>query len=773
MAILRGVLSESSEALTITLRVRGVVQGVGFRPFIYRLAHSYDLSGWVLNDVNGVLIQASGPSAVLEQFTAAIAKDAPPAAKVEDIQELERQKGLTGTHFVIEKSAAADKITTLISPDLSICPDCLSELFNPSDPRYRYPYINCTNCGPRYSIIEALPYDRPLTTMKDYPLCEPCEGEYHDPVNRRFHAQPVACPDCGPNIHYLDEAGQELASGDRVIKLAATALKEGQILAIKGLGGYHLACDAKNEAAVLALRQRKFRKEKPFALMVRSLADLQEYVVLDEVAQTVLNLSSRPIVLLPKGSQALPEALAPDNAELGVMLPYTPLHHLLFEAGAPSLLVMTSANRSSEPIAIKDDEALERLSGIAKAFLVGERPIARRVDDSVVSIMAGEPVILRRARGYAPAPVLRSERFERPVLALGAGLKNSITLANSGYAFVSQHLGDLDNLDAFTAFSETIADLCQMYNVNLADALIIHDLHPEYPSSRYAETLPGKKIAVQHHRAHIASVLAEQQAWDKTVLGFSFDGSGLGNDGNIWGGEIFYGSLNSGFKRVGHLQEAWLPGGDSAARYPEQAAVGFLHGLSTDLWQSYLAEKIIKVANSLINSGINTPKTSSMGRLFDTVAALCGFKRRMTFEGQAAIWLETQARKALSGKADFAAEPTKVYPLPFNGQSWDYRPLLEAILYDKQADTEASLIAWRFHHGLARALSIAATNLSSQYSFDTIVLSGGVWQNKLLHSLAVTGMQKAGFKLWWNKKVPPGDGGISLGQLALAVSKED
>jgi hydrogenase maturation protein HypF len=746
--------------ISVQLRVRGVVQGVGFRPFIYRLARRYGLSGWVLNDAQGVLIEARGAADTVADFVAAIQREAPPASHVEELLELLRRDGGEPGGFEIRESAGAASITTQISPDLVVCPDCLAELFDPQDFRYRYAYINCTNCGPRYSIILALPYDRPLTTMKDYPLCSRCEAEYHDPENRRFHAQPVACPACGPHLRYLDAAGQELAKGEAVINLAAFQLRNGAILAIKGLGGYHLACDATDTAAVEALRVRKFRKERPFALMARDLSAIAGIVVLDAAAEALLAGPARPIVLLAKGQKSLPSALAPDNAELGIMLPYTPLHHLLFAAGAPPLLVMTSANRSSEPIAYRDEEALTRLAGIADGLVVGERLIARRVDDSVVTIMDGAPAMIRRARGYAPSPVLRDARFARPILALGAGLKNAVALATGGYLFVSQHLGDLDNLDAFEAFQETVLDLTSMYRVDLTETLVVHDLHPDYPSSRYAESLPGPRLAVQHHLAHIASVLAEHGAWELPVIGFSFDGTGLGSDETIWGGEIICGSLAGGLERVGHLRRALLPGGDAAARHPEQAAVGFLHELDADLWRPLLSEKPVRVALSLIKSGLNTPVTSSMGRLFDAVAALCGFKRPMTFEGQAAIWLESLARQA---------HPSEPYPFPFDGATWDYRALLMPLLVDLRAGCEAVEVAYRFHAALAAGVVEAAVRLREQGHGSTVALSGGVWHNKLLHGLALSDLRQRGFTVWWNQQVPVGDGGIAVGQAALAA----
>jgi hydrogenase maturation protein HypF len=758
------LVEPNSEKCSVTLRVRGVVQGVGFRPFIYRLARRYGLSGWVLNDVEGVLIEATGPERALAAFTRAIRDEAPPAARVDAVEELERRTGAELNGFTIRKSERSEDITTLISPDLSICADCLRELFDPDDPRHLYPYINCTNCGPRYSIITALPYDRPHTTMEAYPLCQDCAREYGDPLNRRFHAQPVACPNCGPSYRYLDTAGRLLASENAAVTQAAQDLCGGLILAVKGLGGYHLVCDATDAAALRSLRERKFRKEKPFALMAKDLVAAERVVTLEPGAREALESSARPIVLLAKEGSSLPDELAPENAELGVMLPYTPLHHLLFAAGAPPLLVMTSANRSSEPIAYRDEDALERLHGIADTFLVGERPIARRIDDSVVRIMDGSPVTFRRARGYAPAPVLFSARLRGPLLGLGGGLKNAITLATGGYAFVSQHVGDLDNFDAFEAFRETVSDLTTMYGVELEHATFVHDLHPDYPSSRFAETLPGEKHAVQHHKAHIASVLAEQDAWETPVLGFSFDGAGLGEDGTVWGGEVFHGSLEQGFRRVAHLRQAYLPGGDAAARNPQQAAVGFLTELDESAWRPYLPEKLTRLAKGLIQSGLNSPKTSSIGRLFDTVAALTGFERSTTFEGQAAMALEALALSATGDRGS--------YHLPFDGHTWDYRPLLEQLLADRRKGEPAPVMARRFHQALAGAVVQAAQQLSGHHAVAAVALSGGVWQNKLLHQLTLEALRQHGFTVWWNHSVPPGDGGLSLGQVALVGERK-
>ena len=755
------------------LRVTGTVQGVGFRPFVYRLARAHALAGWVRNDVHGVTIEAVASADVLACFMAAIAAEAPPAARVDAVTELERGDAAADVPagFVIVESEDAEGVTTAISPDLPVCQDCLRELRDPGDRRYRYPFINCTNCGPRYSIIEALPYDRPLTTMRAFAMCAPCEAEYHDPLDRRFHAQPTACPACGPRLRFVhDRDGAGEVWDDEAVRATVQALCSGQIVAIKGLGGYHLACDARDASAVRALRERKFRKEKPFAVMARDLVVLAPHVDLSPPARVLLAGSERPIVLLPKRGDALPSELAPDNAALGVMLPYTPVHHLLFDDGAPELLVMTSANRSSEPIAYRDDEALARLRGLADAFLIGERPIARRVDDSVAQVVAGEPAVARRARGYAPAPVLRSERFEQPLLALGAELKSSITLAVGGAAYVSQHLGDLSELESFLAFQETVFDLCAMYRVDPRRVRLVHDLHPAYPSSRFAEQLGAERVRVQHHAAHVASVLAERSAWDVPVLGFAFDGAGLGDDGNVWGGEVFAGSLAAGLQRVAHVRPGYLPGGDAAARTPVQAAAGWLEALGDGVWERVTAPPFglpvtrLQLARRMIATGLNTLRTSSVGRLFDTVAALTGFHRSMSFEGQAAIGLEAAARRASPGETVLPP-----YPWPFDGRTWDHAPLLAAILDDIDAGASRSRVAWRFHDALALGVAQAALALRAEHPFERVVLSGGVFQNALLVERIVMHLDSVDIQHWRNRLVPSNDGGISLGQLALAA----
>ncbi len=748
---------------TLRLRVRGVVQGVGFRPFIFRLAQELGLSGWVRNDLEGVLIEVSAPPEVLARFVEAIPRQAPPAAHIERLEVLAQHPGSLPEGFQIVQSESGGQVDTQVSPDLTLCPDCLRELFDPSDRRYRYPFINCTHCGPRYSIILQLPYDRPSTTMQAFAMCPECAAEYHDPRNRRFHAQPIACPACGPQVHLWNAQFEPLAFRHAAIAQAAALLREGQILAIKGLGGYHLACDATRADAIERLRSRKQRRFKPLALMAPNIEALQGYVELCEPALHLLDSRERPIVLLPKGSTPLPEALAPGSPDLGVMLPYTPLQHLLYAEGAPPLLVMTSANRSGEPMVYRDED-LPRLQGLADFFLVGERPIARRVDDSIVALADGSPMVLRRARGLAPAPVLRSEHFQKPLLALGAQLKNAIALGTRGQVLLSQHIGDLDKLEARQAFLQTIHDLSQMYQLDLEQTLVVHDLHPDYASTQYALELPGPKLAVQHHQAHIASVLAEHQLWEETVLGFAFDGAGLGLDGAIWGGEVLVGSLEQGLKRVAHLRYAPLLGGDAAASFPPQAAVGFLQELSG--WERLLPEQSVRQGKSLLRSKLPIPSTSSIGRLFDAVAALLGFHTRQDFEGQAALWLENLARN----QAPVPSRAALKLPLHVaaDGLEWDYCTLLDAVLHYINGGMSKEQLAWQFHAAVAGAVLAAALALREAHRFSTVVLSGGVWQNRLLHHLTLTPLRARGFEVRWNQAVPPGDGGLALGQLALA-----
>jgi hydrogenase maturation protein HypF len=740
-----------------SVRVRGIVQGVGFRPLVFRLARTHQLTGWVLNHDEGVEIHLEGPPPSLDAFVRELAAEAPPASRIVSVEVGPADPA--GLHdFQIRASERRARPVTRISPDLPICARCLRELFDPHDRRYLYPYINCTDCGPRYSIVLGLPYDRALTTMADWPMDPYCASQYGDPMDRRFHAQPVACPQCGP--HYRLENGAPVVSENAAIAATARLLASGGIAAVKGIGGYHLACDARNPLAVALLRERKFRKEKPFAVMVRSLEVARALVHLSDEAVGLLEQAARPIVLAPARAELA--GVAPDTGELGILLPYAPIHHLLFAAGAPEVLVMTSANRSSEPIAFRDEEARASLAGIADAFLVGERPIARRVDDSVARAGAFGPAILRRARGYAPGSVATIPAG-RPILAVGADLKNSVALAVQGQVIVSQHIGDLEHFPALTAFRETIHDLLRMYDLRPSEVWLAHDAHPQYFSTQEALALPAeRRIAIQHHRAHVASVLAEREAFDTPVLGLSFDGTGYGDDGAIWGSEFFVGSIAGGLRRVAHLRPAALAGGDAAARHPVQAAAGFLAQIDDlpnlteppfDFPDRY------RVAAQLLRSGFRTFPTTSMGRLFDAAAALVGFTRPITFEAQAAMWLENQARR--SG-------PVEPYPFPFDDGLLDFRPLLGAVCRDRRRGRDPVEIAAAFHAGVAEGAAAAALALCRVHRLNTVALSGGVFQNELLLE-GLRDRLAGGPAVWVNHAVPANDGGISLGQVAFAA----
>lgn len=732
------------------VQIRGVVQGVGFRPFVYRLAKVTGVTGWVQNGENGVEIHAEGATGDLDRFFQALHTQAPPASRIASLEQRAVDLENFG-EFVIRESVKNRRPTVRVSPDLPICDDCLRELFDPGDRRYLYPYINCTNCGPRYSIVRTLPYDRARTTMAEWPMCEECAHEYHDPSDRRFHAQPTACHSCGPAYRLVD--GSRDKRGESAITETARLLREGAIVAIKGIGGYHLACDARAPETIRALRERKYRKERPFALMVRDVSGAREIVELDAQSERLLISQQRPIVLAPAKMEL--DGVAPDNRDLGVMLAYTPLQHVLFAFGAPETLVMTSANRSSEPIAYEDSDARENLAGIADAFLIGEREIARRIDDSVTTSGACGPAILRHARGYAPQAVA-SIATQRPILCVGADLKNAIALAVDGQVFVSQHIGDLEYHSAFESFKRTIGDLCEMYEVPQRDLLIVHDAHPEYFSTAYALSLSGSHVAIQHHRAHIASVLVEREAYDEPVIGVAFDGTGYGDDGTIWGGEFFTGSMRSGFTREAHLRPAPLPGGDAAARNPVQAAAGFLAELLDRADYSkppFQFGKRFADALQLVRRNVRTFTTTSAGRLFDTVAALLGFTRPITFEAQAAMWIEHLARSSTA---------PAVYTLPFSGDTLDYRPLLAEIVADRLQGREPAEIARGFHVALADGIVAVCSSLGSH----RVVASGGVFQNALLVELL---RERLGERLWINHAVPPNDGGICLGQAGLAV----
>jgi hydrogenase maturation protein HypF len=738
------------------------VQGVGFRPFIYQLAGRFGLDGSVCNDSRGVTIEVEGEADVLARFVAAVRSERPPLSIIQsvDIQALAIQ-GTSG--FTILQSTLDESRRAQISPDTFVCDDCLNELFDSGDRRYRYPFINCTNCGPRYTIVTGIPYDRALTTMADFPLCADCRAEYEDPTSRRFHAQPNACPACGPQLQMFDVKGESLAVDDP-LSGAILRLKEGQILAIKGIGGYHLAVDAGNQDAVLELRQRKRRDEKPFALMVKSLGAAENiaHVGVDEAG--LLQGVERPIVLLQKKPDStLAASIAPANRYLGVMLPYTPLHHLLLHDDFPAL-VMTSANLSDEPIAYDDDEARQRLSSVTDGFLSHNRRIHTRTDDSIARVMANRPLLLRRSRGFVPRAIALSGE-NLPVLAVGAELKNTVCLTRGDRAFLSQHVGDLKNIEVYDSFKQTIKHLQTILEVR--PERVAHDLHPDYYSTRYALEESGlPTVAVQHHHAHMASCLAEHGV-EGPAIGVIFDGIGYGTDGHLWGGEFLVGDLRS-CERVGHFRYQPMPGGDLATREPWRMALSYLQAAYAELPVDSPAFNNITPADlglvaQAVSRGINAPMSSSCGRLFDAVAAMLGLRQRASYEGQAALELEMSA--------DPHANQLLPYELLNEGGQIIFDPLLMVrdIFEQQKQGADPATLAGRFHASLAAMTLDVCEELRSRTALQRIVLSGGVFQNCLLTEMTLARLEDSGFEVLMHSLVPPNDGGLALGQAIVAA----
>jgi hydrogenase maturation protein HypF len=763
------------------VRVEGTVQGVGFRPFVYALAVRLGLAGLVGNDSGGVFAEVEGPAPAIGEFLTALRRDAPPLARIERVTTAGMvPDGVPG--FSIAPSQAGGERRTLVSADTAACGDCLRELADPADRRFGYPFINCTNCGPRFTIVRDVPYDRPLTTMAGFVMCTACAAEYADPADRRFHAQPVCCPACGPRLTLTGPDGAELTGGGaagRLLDLAADVLRRGQVLAVKGLGGYHLAVDATSEPAAAALRDRKHREEKPFAVMVADVATARELCEVDAASAELLTSSRRPIVLLPqRPGCAVASAVAPRNRQLGVMLPYTPLHHLLIaRVGGP--IVLTSGNSSDEPIVYRDEEMLPRLSGIADAFLTHDRAIHIRTDDSVVRAFRGKATLIRRSRGYVPEPVpLGSGPLRRPVLACGAELKSTFCLAKDNRAVLSQHIGDLENFETLRSFTEGIEHFRRLFDIT--PALVAHDLHPDYLSTRYAlglaEDGPSgvELIGVQHHHAHIAACLADNGERGP-VIGVAFDGTGYGTDGTLWGGEFLIASL-AGFERAGHLAALPLPGGAAAIRQPWRMAAAYLDaaypdGMPAGLDVERRNERRWDNVVSMGRRRINSPLTSSAGRLFDAAATILGVRDLISYEGQAAIELEQLAAPA--GAAPGArAYPASIITGPGTLQVQGAE-LIRAVTEDLAAGTSPAIIATRFHHGVAGAIVAAATLLRDQHGLTTVALSGGVFQNLLLLGLAVTGLEAAGFRVLTHAQVPCNDGGISYGQAAVAAAADN
>ncbi len=758
------------------ITVRGIVQGVGFRPFIYALAHQYRLGGLVRNDAEGVHIEVEGPPEELERFLRGIREDAPPLAVVETVSW--RPLATHGeTTFRIEESRDGTRRRALVSPDVATCDDCFAELFDPADRRFRYPFINCTNCGPRFTITRSVPYDRAMTTMAGFTMCAACQGEYDDPANRRFHAQPNACPVCGPQVRLLDRTGTELPSdsGD-AIRETARLLLDGALVAVKGLGGYHLACNPFDASAVAALRGRKVRQDKPFALMARDLEQVRTLCRIVPEEERLLTSPSRPILLLDRRADAgVAGAVAPRQQTLGIMLAYTPLHHILLgDAGIP--LVMTSGNRSDEPIAYQDHEAFDQLGDIADYFLTHNRPIHMRCDDSVSRVAGSQPYPIRRSRGYAPMPLRLTGRFDRHLLACGAELKNTFCLAKDQHAFISHHIGDLENYETLRSFQEGVEHFGRLFDVR--PELVAYDLHPEYLSTKYALELEEAglpAVAVQHHHAHVASCLADNDVpISRRVIGVALDGTGYGTDGTIWGGEFLEGSIQEGFARRAHLEYIPLPGGEAAIHQPWRMAVAQLITLygeeqALSLPLSLIRqtrERNVRVIARLIERGLNTPLTSSAGRLFDAVAALVGVPGswRTTYEGQAAIELELAARGA--GTSGY---PFRLCSDP-DGWVVETRQIIAGVVEDLLHGADAAGIAARFHRTVAEIVAATCDQLRSENGTGSVALSGGTFQNMLLLGQVIELLTKKGFEIYRHQRVPANDGGLALGQAVLANS---
>jgi hydrogenase maturation protein HypF len=764
----------------LRVRIRGAVQGVGFRPFVYRLATELGLRGWVINSSAGVVIEVDGEPGPLGQFLLRVGRDCPPRAIVQGLESAFLEPGgFSG--FEIRESAGGEK-TALVLPDIATCPDCLAELLDPANRRYRYPFANCTNCGPRFSIIEGLPYDRPRTTMAGFPMCDACRREYGDPLDRRFHAQPNACPACGPRLEFWDADGRTLAAADEALRAAEARITDGAIVAVKGLGGFHLVVDARNDAAVGRLRQVKVREEKPFALMFPTLASVVRSCEVGDREARLLASPEAPIVLLRRradeGTSPIAASVAPGNPYLGVMLPYTPLHHILLaDLGFP--IVATSGNRSDEPICTDEREAIERLRGLADVFLVNNRPIARHVDDSIVRVVAGRELVLRRARGYAPLPVsLRSGG--PPVLGVGAHLKNCVALSVGANVFVSQHIGDLETVEAFGAFERVIAAFERLYEA--PPVIVARDAHPDYLSSAYAIRRGAATRTVQHHLAHVLSCMAENEV-QPPALGVSWDGTGYGLDGAIWGGEFITVTPSSAV-RVATFRPFPLPGGDRAVREPRRTALALLGEVFGDAaWAmadvatlSAFSEPERRIVRAMIERGVNTRRTSSVGRLFDAVASISGLRQHVRFEGQAAMELEfalegtrTDDRYPLDVAAtgrDAAGTGPAVAGL-IDGTRWiiDVAPLVGALVDDARANVPVALMSARFHN----ALVDAAVEIARRSMLERVVLSGGCFQNRYLLERTIARLRAEGFRPVWHQRVPPNDGGIALGQVAAVA----
>jgi hydrogenase maturation protein HypF len=752
-------------ATRVQILVRGVVQGVGFRPYIFSLARRRDLRGQALNNATGVLIDVEGEKNAIEHFIDEI-KSGPPLSQIESIELCDNLPLANYLEFRIVESESSGRKFIPISADIATCADCLRELFDPRDRRYRYPFINCANCGPRFTIIEDTPYDRVKTTMREFTMCAACQTEYENPCDRRFHAEPTACAACGPRLYLTDDNGRQLENGDGAINHARRLLLQGQVLAIKGVGGFHLACDAANAEAVERLRRRKNREDKPFALMAGSIEMIEDHCSVSTFERDLLLSTRRPIALLARKpdsalSDRLP-AVAPGLNSFGFLLPYAPLHYLLLEnLGRP--LVMTSGNVSDEPICFEDRDALERLNKIADYFLLHDRRIHVCVDDSVVCARGNKEMILRRARGYAPRAVKTSFRFAREILACGAELKNTFCLTRGDHAFISHHIGDLENLETFHSFEHGIEHFKQLFN--LRPEVIAHDLHPEYISTKYALALSDEfiKVGVQHHHAHLASCMADNGI-EGEVIGVAMDGLGYGTDGRLWGGEFFVAGFAQA-ERVAHLEYMPMPGGVKAIREPWRMAVVYLHrALGDDVFDlnldfvKRLDRRAFAALLQMATTGLNSPGTSSMGRLFDAVASLIGLRDVARYEGQAAIELETLADERHEGGYEFSCSGEIIAPAP----------VIRDIVADLVRRVPASVIAAKFHNAVASLILEVARRIRDERELHRVALSGGVFQNRLLLNRTIRLLETAGFEVFTHIRVPPNDGGVALGQAVVA-----
>lgn len=769
----------------VKVLVKGIVQGVGFRPFVYNLAKSLGLKGYVINSSKGVTIEVEGNE--IDSFIEKLKSNAPPLSQILSI-EIINLPYYGFNDFKIKESKDEGSFT-LISPDVSICDDCLNEMLDKKDRRYLYPFINCTNCGPRYTITKCVPYDRPNTTMSVFKMCKDCNREYHDPRNRRFHAQPNACPICGPHVEFLFNGRKTKSDSHYPIKQAIELLRKGKNLAVKGLGGFHIACDASNKDAVERLRREKRKNNKPFALMAPDIQTIRKYCYVSEAEEEVLKSNKRPIVLLNKKQNILPEAIAPNNPCIGFMLPYTPLHYLLFyypiknnnynENQNPNFeaLVMTSGNISEEPIVINNKEAIDKLSGIVDAFLIHNRDIFMRVDDSVIRVIDEKPIIqkvkenfvdkpiiyfIRRSRGFVPDPVQLHEEGPE-VLGCGADIKNIFTLTKGSFAIPSQHIGDMENYETLQFFEESLNNLKSVYRVK--PIALAYDLHPMYLSTQWALRQKDiKKIPIQHHYAHVASIMAEKGIKNK-VIGVSFDGTGYGTDGNLWGGEFLIADIK-GFERVGHLKYIPLPGGEKAVREPWRIALSYIHSCFKNKSLSVL-DKIgfinkygkddINGILSIIDNLQFSPLSSGAGRLFDAISALIGICDKNTFEGEAAIALEASIKSDVNEEYPFKLEFNNCYEVDFN-------PMISQIINDLNKKTDKGIISAKFHNTIVKVITEIALKISEKHSINDVVLCGGVFQNMYLLHKTIEWLYSRGLKVHIHDKVPTNDAGISLGQ---------